>query len=507
MIKKQSEAHKYGIWLGILTLLFMAGQFIWLQYNKLQPYWDESRHLTIALHYFRFYPITSFSVYGPLYYLLSAISAFIFGPDRTGFTLVNSFFIPVLLFFTFKMGEALSGKRVGIAAAVLVSLYPLMYGMSRMFMLEFALASVAAMSGYFTLKCLKFKSIYDGVCLGTSFALGMLIKPSYTLFIVVPIIYLFIAGMFKNRKMAFQYMIYIAILGFAIPAIWNIHNDTVSSLSHQLRTDSFFRMSEFLIINIKNIFTFYVQMLSLQLGFAGLWLFIGALVLLVFIGNNKVKAYTFLMVGFLFPAICHYAYRDYPRYMLPSLPVIALFCSMLLEVTHWKKLLRVIFCILLFLLLPLYFINSFENKAIQSLPLLSPTAYWTVQAANPRSYPIDDLLDYVESEDKKGGGTIGVFVDTNFVNNETIGYYAYLRQTPYKIVRCVDEIRREYFTLDYIITLRNQRSWHWEWREFVVTSINDLLVKEYSHQYELVKTYNIPYRNEMYLYKKVSQLK
>lgn len=105
---------------------------IWLKGNMLAPFWDELRHLTIALRYIRSFPdifvykenflisenVNHYSaVYSPFFYLSAALFSLVWGNSQFSLTLTNLFYMVILLFSTFKIGEKLFDKKVGLLSA------------------------------------------------------------------------------------------------------------------------------------------------------------------------------------------------------------------------------------------------------------------------------------------------------------------------------------------------------------------------------------------------------
>jgi hypothetical protein len=102
---------------------------------------------------------------------------------------VNAIFLFVLLFSVFGIGSIIYNENVGLLAALLISFFPAIFGLSRIAMLDFPLMCMVALSFYLLLKTKEFSSIFFSILFGLVFGMAELTKESAILFVIGPLIY------------------------------------------------------------------------------------------------------------------------------------------------------------------------------------------------------------------------------------------------------------------------------------------------------------------------------
>jgi len=169
-------------------------------------------------------PIMSFSdelVWPPL---TSSIAAFIslIGKDILFFIrFSNIIYLIPLLISVFLTGKKLCNPEAGILSALLVSLYPGLFGLSRKFGIDYP--SVALVS---VVMCLlvhrPFESKWWSLLLGTALGLAGLFNGRSLFFIGIPLLYVIAIGWFQAQN-KMNYIVNVAIslsVGLLISMIW-----------------------------------------------------------------------------------------------------------------------------------------------------------------------------------------------------------------------------------------------------------------------------------------------
>ncbi len=105
--------------------------------------------------------------------------------------LTNGFFLFILLFSVYGIGSIVYSKNAGILAAFLVSFFPMVYGHSRIMMLDFPLASMVTLWFYCLFRTQAFNSAGYSILLGVVAGLTVLTKEVAVIFIIVPLLYYF----------------------------------------------------------------------------------------------------------------------------------------------------------------------------------------------------------------------------------------------------------------------------------------------------------------------------
>lgn len=128
--------------------------------------------------------------HGPAYNLTGAFLMLLF--DKSVLKLIifnNTPYVILLIVSTYLLGRHIADQNTGLAAAVLLALYPAVFGTSRMYILEFATMGVATLSQLILLKSESFSKRGYSILYGVSAAWGMLIKSEFIAFIIGPLIY------------------------------------------------------------------------------------------------------------------------------------------------------------------------------------------------------------------------------------------------------------------------------------------------------------------------------
>jgi hypothetical protein len=110
--------------------------------------------------------------------------------DRSYAAMILTLNLPYLflaLLFVYKLGEHVSGRRTGLFAAGLFSLYPGVYGISRQYCEEFAVMCVSVFAVWCLLKSDSFRSRRYSLLFALALAWGMLIKYSTFVCLIGPV--------------------------------------------------------------------------------------------------------------------------------------------------------------------------------------------------------------------------------------------------------------------------------------------------------------------------------
>ncbi len=184
----------YYILLSLLVF-YSINTIVWLAIDTLPPAWDQATHLSLGLDYLSVFltpSITIFqrifgisSYYPPLFHI-SMIPCFVlFGVSGDSGTLINIFYLGILIFATYGIGKALYSRYAGLLAAFVVSMYPFILYVSRTCLIDLALTSLVTLGMYFLIKSEKFSRLSYSILFGIICGLGMLTKWTF-LFFVLP---------------------------------------------------------------------------------------------------------------------------------------------------------------------------------------------------------------------------------------------------------------------------------------------------------------------------------
>lgn len=206
--------YKYPLILGFIILFHIVNNAIWLRIDTIPPLWDEASYMVLSLlHYNALMAegipglLKSFiyadPVHAPLVSVLPLPLYLTIGISEDKTLIVNMIAFAILLVSIYKIGERLISASVGALAVFLVSMYPVVFGLSRIFLVECALIAVVTLSIYLLLLTEGFtkrrESIWSGIVLG----LGMLTKVFFPIFMFGPImvvLYYTVQGWLQSHR-------------------------------------------------------------------------------------------------------------------------------------------------------------------------------------------------------------------------------------------------------------------------------------------------------------------
>ncbi len=128
-----------------------------------------------------FYPPLLFIYTAPLYGLLGR-SLYVARASELGFLLI-------LLFSVYGLGRRLGDERTGLLAAALCGLYPIVFGISRLYTNDFPLLALVALATERLWASDGFRRFWPSLQFGLACAAGMLVKWTFICFLVPPAVY------------------------------------------------------------------------------------------------------------------------------------------------------------------------------------------------------------------------------------------------------------------------------------------------------------------------------
>ncbi len=196
----------YAAGVTLIWLLHAAVNLRWLWLDTRPPTFDAARHAVWALHVAR-QPFASQPLdallgalaphpYPPLVYWASA--PLLFFSQRTGLAPADVMAASQLLFLgllfcaTYQLGKELGegnrGRQIGLGAVLLLSLYPIVYGLSRFYLLDLAQMALTALALWLLLRVHRFERLGPSLALGAALALGMLTKWTFAAVLAAPLL-------------------------------------------------------------------------------------------------------------------------------------------------------------------------------------------------------------------------------------------------------------------------------------------------------------------------------
>ncbi|MBI4845803.1 MAG: glycosyltransferase family 39 protein [Candidatus Omnitrophica bacterium] len=212
------------ILLSMLIVFLFLTHLYWIFHNDLLIYEVNQEHTPKALFYYKhlsvsledffraFTDIRSDSSYwppvrSPLLYIITGLFACL-----TGFSVYKaqlSFFIFFLLLIipTYLIASKIADKKTGLLAVVFTALNPLIFHYSHIYNQDFPLAAMVSLGFYFLMFCADFRSAKYSVFLGIIFGLGVLTKPIFIVYLLIPLLFClrkYLAGFDKKHLLKAQ---------------------------------------------------------------------------------------------------------------------------------------------------------------------------------------------------------------------------------------------------------------------------------------------------------------
>jgi 4-amino-4-deoxy-L-arabinose transferase-like glycosyltransferase len=176
-----------------LSLGFIASTALWLHLDRLPPTWDDGFYLRSSLTMVDALADSGIPGYAktfltiadskpPLISILPTPVYLILGRHARAAYGVNLFFMAVLFAALFQLARTQASPRVGLIAVYVAGTMPMLFGLSRWFLVEYTMAALVALA----ILCLAENKIFwfAVVC-----GMGLLLKASFPLYVAAPFLY------------------------------------------------------------------------------------------------------------------------------------------------------------------------------------------------------------------------------------------------------------------------------------------------------------------------------
>jgi 4-amino-4-deoxy-L-arabinose transferase-like glycosyltransferase len=438
------------IWmiLGLIWLISNLSDQIWLILDHSIPPWDQSNHLTKSLQYLHALESPHFfdsewwrsfwmisSKYPPLTYIIAALFQKVFGVGNDTALITNLLYSSILIIAVYTLGKILFNYQIGLWGASLSMLFPRLYQSRLQFLIDTPLMTLTVLC-FCCLTIWKLQKIYYKqwlwtVIFGICWGFTLLTKQSVMFFLLTPLLWLAISYIFQCKWGRILQLTISFIISSIIWLPWyrtnwiylfsTIRNSNVIPASYEGDPP----------LNTLAAWTYYWQ----DLPSAVTWiLLVVPLVGLILNGLGKFTKSTQeieiskLRQGIIWLAIyfigsyliCSAILNKDTRYIMSYLPILAIFLAYGLiqwrgkwEPVRWSTL-GLVFMVMCTNLFPILgtdkltvmlssggLFRPYLNENIPNTELIR-----TVQEINP--YQISNL---------------GVIVNTDFFNHNTLNYY------------------------------------------------------------------------------------
>jgi len=454
--------------------------------------------------------IFNFSIFPPFVYVVTGLLYFLLPPSLPlAAASSNAIFLLILLIAVYGMADEMLGRMAGVVAAFLVSAYPLVVGLTRLYLLDFPLTAMVALSLFLLTKTRMFQNRKAVLLLSLSIILGMLTRHSFPLYVLGPILYVIVKS---SRDRAARKNVILCVAMASLSALYYIAKPgglgVYEWYSYYTRAAGLtFSTPPYVAVLI------YLRAVAQGIGYPLFMLLSGGL--LVFLKLHR-KSRGFMLMGFLMPilllGVVYPVWYD-PRFVAPVLPLAAVASSCFFKKFNWRSWSQ----LATFLILGTFVMAQYASITY-NVPFLSGIYTERALGASPpvaEDWKIPQILHTLEKDamDQHYELPILVALSIDFRFDQTLfEYYAY-----------VDGIRvivppnyGQYSTTDginivnssdYVVTRSDSAQWAGAPIALVknVVAVSDY-VQSHITSFLLIANYSLPDGSVASLYRRIAPL-
>jgi hypothetical protein len=213
---------------AVLSVFFLGTTLVWLLLDRSAPTWDDAIYLTKSLAmvdaladrgllgYARTF-LTVMDLKPPLIAALPTAIYLIVGRHPRAACAVNLLFMLLLFAAVFRIARKFSSARAGLLAVYIVATMPMVYGLSRWYLVECSLTATVAIAIYVLCESDQMANAWKILALGFLCAAGLLLKFSFPLYLLVPFLYYAITSGWRVLRWKTVLLLTIPVIVLAAP--------------------------------------------------------------------------------------------------------------------------------------------------------------------------------------------------------------------------------------------------------------------------------------------------
>ncbi|MDB9458645.1 hypothetical protein PN473_09550 [Dolichospermum circinale CS-545/17] len=468
----------------ILLTIWLIGLLIdrtWFFLDESIPSYDQSAHLTAALHHYRIFQNLNIlsgnwwlslweltpSYRAPFVYICTVPFLVLFGKGYDQASLVNLLYTAILILSVYHLGNYLfKNRKIGITASIFCLLFPIMGIMRTDYLLDYGLTSIVIAT--FTILTI-WKDSHTGfvswiltLILGVGIGLIMLAKPTGFIFILIPSIYTLIISISKRKFIKLIQTALSLILAWLICGSWYSLN-WLTIITSALNANNVGKREGDPAATTIAGWLYYPQTIPETVGYPILFVSIGILLIYLFkhrfsqniVKDNLAKSalnwlFIFLLGSYI---ICSLGTNKDIRFILPSFPVISLILAYFFNLIEniWFNKLRLATILLSGIIL----LNN-----LFPLPLIQAYGGKHLPNNESKKYPLAELIEKIYQTTPYLKTTLGVVpVSTPQVNEFTLDYFGTLadfRVYGRKLTMKLSQVDQDLEYLSWYVTKDNE---------------------------------------------------
>jgi len=470
----------------ILLIFFLATLIIdgiWFFLDESIPAYDQSAHLTTALHHYRvfqdFHPFSGdwwLSVWqltpsyrAPFVYICT-VPFFFFSRSYHQASLVNSLYTAIIIVSVYHLGIYLfQNRKISLTASMFCLLFPIL-GVTRIdYLLDYGLTAIVILT--FTILTI-WKDRYSGffswiltLALGVGIGLVMLAKPTGFIFILIPIFLTLVSFVRKRKYLKLIQSGLSLIVAWLVCGSWYSLN-WLTIITSALNANQVGKREGDPPATTIAGWLVYPQMIPETVGFPILFVSIG--ILIVYLLKNKFAVkdrwnhagFNWLII-FLVSSyvICSLGTNKDSRFILPCFPIIGLLLSYCFNLID-NKLFDQVRITTIGLSVIVLINNLFPLPIIQG---------WGGIKHFPnnegKTYPLTQLIERINQTNPYLRSTLGVVpVSTPQVNQFTLDYFGTLadfRVYGRKLTTKLAQLEQDLENFSWYVSFKRSTSPYW----------------------------------------------
>ncbi|MBE9250425.1 hypothetical protein IQ226_14960 [Dolichospermum sp. LEGE 00240] len=468
----------------ILLTIWLIGLMIdrtWFFLDESIPAYDQSAHLTGALHHYRIFQNLNIlsgdwwlslwqltpSYRAPFVYICTVPFLGLFGKGHDQASLVNLLYTAIIILSVYHLGNYLfPNRKIGITASIFCLLFPIMGIIRTDYLLDYGLTAIVIAT--FTVLTI-WKDSYTGflswmltLLLGIGIGLIMLSKPTGFIFILIPSICTLIIFISKRKFIKLIQTGLSLILAWLIAGSWYSVN-WLTIITSALNANHVGKGEGDPSATTIAGWLYYPQAIPETVGFPILFVSIGIFLIYLFkrrgtqdfLPDNLSKsALSWLFISLISSyIICSLGTNKDIRFILPCFPVISLILAYFLNLIDniWFNRLR----LATFVLSGIVLLNN-----LFPLPLIQVWGGKHLPNDESKKYPLAELMAKINQTTPYLRTTLGVIpVSTPQVNEFTLDYFGTLadfRIYGRKLTMKLSQVDQDLQYLSWYVTKDNE---------------------------------------------------
>lgn len=424
--------------------------------DQVPPRWDQAAYLRESLNFYdkltnegvlSFYNAftNAFKERAPLISVVPIPFDLLFGKKYISALAANLLFIILGSYYFYKLGALVSTKRDAIFGVFILNLFPLIFGLSREFWVENGLMTLVVVWLYYFLKSNCFESRKYSLVLGIFTGLGMLMKVSFPVYIIAPMLFLCIKKVIELKNLPGAYIknaLITLITGTLLAGTWYFKN--LSHIINYALTSGYGKIGENYqmgsVFSLKTILNYWITIINYGISMYMFLLIICLITfwIIAFLSKRsspvlEKEYWYFLLIWFAVPfMVFTFGVNKDLRFIVPFCPPVALLISVGLNNIPLKKYKAFFLTTLLIFPVFNYLYISFFPK-----PLHLETEHFiflnnNLGYAHPpvkEKWPNEQLIEFIRLDAMRIGinprhiSTMLLF-DHQYMNGNTQNYYS-----------------------------------------------------------------------------------